>query len=152
MTVKTFNSMKTTGILMCLLAFLSLLAGCSSKPRLTDGEKALKERITKESEGRLRLVAFIGHVPFALLVFQVRRWLDAPRIVPLFVGAWFLFIAVTVVGAGYFRCPRCNKRFFATWLVRNPFASRCLHCSLPKWASHDPEGSAEVARNAQTSR
>lgn len=81
---------------------------------------------------RLRLLAFLGFIPFGALISGVTKS-------PILPGAWFLFIGVTVVGAGNFRCPRCNKRFFYTWVLRNPFAMHCLHCGLPKWATHDPE-------------
>jgi ribosomal protein L37E len=34
-----------------------------------------------------------------------------------------------------FLCPRCGKRFFATWWYYNGFARRCVHCGLPKWSN-----------------
>jgi endogenous inhibitor of DNA gyrase (YacG/DUF329 family) len=41
-------------------------------------------------------------------------------------------------------CPRCGKTFHfkEVFLGRffNPFASRCMHCHLPKWANYDPDG------------
>jgi len=32
------------------------------------------------------------------------------------------------------RCPRCRKPFFSRTMSHNPFAPRCMHCKLPKWA------------------
>ncbi len=43
----------------------------------------------------------------------------------------------------YWSCPRCGKPFHyvARWYGRwnNPFARRCVHCGLPKWADRDPD-------------
>ena len=47
-----------TVVAMLTFSILSILVGCSSKPGLADGERALKERIARESEGRLQLVKF----------------------------------------------------------------------------------------------
>lgn len=35
------------------------------------------------------------------------------------------------------KCPRCDKPFFRSTLVHNPFARRCVNCRLPKWASKE---------------
>ena len=54
---------------------------------------------------------------------------------------------VLVAAIGYrkwnFACPRCGELFFRAFDARpwrqdwrhNPFARRCLHCGLPKWAA-----------------
>jgi hypothetical protein len=43
----------------------------------------------------------------------------------------------------YWACPRCGKPFHyvARWYGRwnNPFARRCVHRGLPKWADFDPD-------------
>ena len=64
---------------------------------------------------------------------------------PLF-AAWvvllfrFFFVSGEYV---YWSCPRCGKPFHyvARWYGRwnNPFAQRCVHCGLPKWADSDPD-------------
>ena len=52
----------------------------------------------------------------------------------------FFFVSREYV---YWSCPRCGKpfhyvaRWYGTW--NNPFARRCLHCGLPKWADFDPD-------------
>jgi hypothetical protein len=67
---------------------------------------------------------------------------------PIVVAAFAWMIAFGIVGyqTGNFRCPRCGELFFRkfddriwrrTW-VQKPFARRCLHCGLPKWAGRDP--------------
>ena len=49
--------MKTTTRTVLILVVM-LVIGCSSKPGLSDGETALRNRINKESEGRLKLMKF----------------------------------------------------------------------------------------------
>ena len=51
-------------------------------------------------------------------------------------------------------CPRCGELFFRKFDDRpwrgawqhNPFARRCMHCGLPKWAAVDPGPSPGEAR------
>jgi hypothetical protein len=58
--------------------------------------------------------------------------------------AWLALLAVTAFRHQYFRCPRCGKPvFIGVW--SNAFASRCLNCKLPKWATRDP--SFDIDRN-----
>ena len=90
---------------------------------------------------RLRWVSLLGYVPFVAAAAFIGKRAGFPAAVPFMVAAWFLFLAVAVVGAGCFACPRCRRRFFQAWRWGNPFASRCLHCGLPKWATRDPDGS-----------
>jgi endogenous inhibitor of DNA gyrase (YacG/DUF329 family) len=52
---------------------------------------------------------------------------------------WMAALLVTSIRAAHFPCPGCGKRFFATWWSRNPFARKCLHCDLPKWATSDDQ-------------
>src|SRR5262245_16597600 len=52
-------------------------------------------------------------------------------------GSWMLAFLIASLRVGLFPCPRCCKWFFATWWYRNPFARKCVHCGLPKWASSD---------------
>jgi hypothetical protein len=44
-------------------------------------------------------------------------------------------------------CPRCRNPFYSTFWVHWPFATRCLHCKLPRYA---PNGDFphEIASNA----
>lgn len=46
----------------------------------------------------------------------------------LIVGSWW-----STSRLAYWDCPRCGNRFFAR-LYNNPFAGKCMHCGLPKWA------------------
>ncbi|HEY2381329.1 MAG TPA: hypothetical protein VGK48_09130 [Terriglobia bacterium] len=66
---------------------------------------------------------------------------------PLIFGAALLWMG-SLIAVGYpkinFRCPRCRELFFRKFDDRpwrmswqhNPFARRCMHCGLPKWASN----------------
>jgi hypothetical protein len=47
---------------------------------------------------------------------------------------WMAAFAIAGWRTTYWRCPRCRKRFFATWYV-NQFARKCVHCGLKKWAT-----------------
>ena len=62
----------------------------------------------------------------------------------IFVVAFAWMVAFAVVGYRKWnlRCPRCGELFFHAFDDRpwrmvwrhNPFARRCMHCGLPKWA------------------
>jgi hypothetical protein len=91
------------------------------------------------------IISFAGWIPYGLLVmftadaFGVGS--SSPiRLVPIF--AWMLFFAVAAVMLSITRCPRCEETFFMRpwWPGHQPFARRCLHCELPKWATYNPEG------------
>ena len=49
-------------------------------------------------------------------------------------GAGLLVFAVSGVALTLWRCPRCGLPFFCRWWGSNPFASKCVHCELEKWA------------------
>ena len=50
-------------------------------------------------------------------------------------GAWMLAFLITSARLTLFPCPRCGKHFVKSWWLHNPFARRCLHCHLQKWAT-----------------
>jgi hypothetical protein len=79
------------------------------------------------------LVLFVGAgLPIAALTGTKPDYFFYP-----IAGSWMLAFLITSWQVVLFRCPRCRKRFFATWWYRNPFARKCVHCGLPKWASSD---------------
>jgi len=55
---------------------------------------------------------------------------------------WMLVVAVVGYQKWNFACPRCGEMFFRKFDARpsrrdwqhNPFARRCMHCGLAKWA------------------
>jgi hypothetical protein len=51
--------------------------------------------------------------------------------------SWMIALVIAGIRLQTFSCPRCRKWFFATWWYRNPFARKCVHCGLPKWATSD---------------
>jgi hypothetical protein len=71
--------------------------------------------------------------------------------IPIFLAAAFLLIRFLFLLAehGNWPCPRCRRpfhyavRWFGKW--DNPFADRCAHCGLPKWADVDPQRHREAA-------
>jgi len=56
---------------------------------------------------------------------------------------WMVAFAVAGYKKGNFQCPHCGELFFfrfdnRAWRrdwVNNPFARKCMHCALPKWAA-----------------
>ena len=66
----------------------------------------------------------------------------------IFVAAFMWMMIWCAIGYQKFnfRCPRCGELFFnkfdnRPWRMawqHNPFARRCVHCGLPKWAAQDP--------------
>lgn len=64
----------------------------------------------------------------------------------LFFVAWVVIVVTFLVALtqhGYWPCPRCGKDFHhkssGVHNHNNPFANRCVHCGLPKWAMSDPD-------------
>jgi hypothetical protein len=67
----------------------------------------------------------------------------------IFLAAFVWMITWAAIGyrKSNFSCPRCGELFFQKfdarpWRMswqRNPFARRCMHCGLPKWAGQDTE-------------
>jgi hypothetical protein len=61
-------------------------------------------------------------------------------------SVWMLAFLVIGYRKSNFQCPRCGELFFHRFDGRlwrrdwqhNPFARRCMHCGLPKWASANP--------------
>jgi hypothetical protein len=88
---------------------------------------------------RLRLLSFVGFVPFGAAVDHVFKWAGVPSLAPAIVFPWVGFGIVTLIVASTMACPRCGNTFFFSWWWSNPLARRCLHCGLPKWATHDPD-------------
>lgn len=65
------------------------------------------------------------------------------------VGLWLCLLAiwfVSLLQMAFFRCPRCGNSFYITLLSGNPFASRCVHCKLPKWTMMSPSEQFDLER------
>ena len=78
----------------------------------------------------LALFAFLGYVPFVFVIGVVVAGRLFHCTTPFFVVAigWMIFFTAAGIGYQSFRCPRCHKRFFATWWYHNFFCSAM--CSL----------------------
>ncbi len=86
---------------------------------------------------RWRVYAAWTSVSWLLLL----AWLAyplSPRPSLLMLVVWALVFQITSIVSVLWRCPRCRNRFFWSGLRKNPFASKCLHCGLPKWSRSDP--------------
>lgn len=99
------------------------------------------------------ILAWIGGLPGAVVLFVVMAILHLPEIVAEMVGlSYFGFLVVTITVHGcrmnHWRCPRCGALFFRS---RNAhfYVRRCPECGLRKWASagaDHPEQSAPAGR------
>jgi len=90
-------------------------------------------------------LVFLGYLPaLALADRLVRRTHgDAANTTTLCLAIlWMIAFALVGYQKGNFACARCGNTFFRAWDDRpwrktwrsNPFARRCMHCGLPKWA------------------
>jgi hypothetical protein len=79
---------------------------------------------------------FLGYVPGVMLVVMLTSPL-VHSFVPGFVAAGVWMVGAVVWGNYTIRwkCPRCQRPFFATWWHYNSFARKCVHCGLHKWSS-----------------
>ncbi len=94
-------------------------------------------------------VATLFGIPAAVLVIVRQLMPDAAGFVLALgiLGTWILLW----MRALWWKCPRCNKPFFANSMIRNPFARKCLHCKLPKWAVTESRQSGEESTRGRAS-
>ena len=92
-------------------------------------------------------LAFLGFLPGVALVDHASRAHGGQGNLTMPVAfAWMAVFAVAGYRKSNFACPRCGEMFFRRFDSRparrdwqhNPFARRCMHCGLPKWAAADP--------------
>lgn len=88
---------------------------------------------------RLRLVASVAFLPLSAAVDHVCKWVVMPSLAPAIVFSLVGIAIVTLIVPSTMHCPRCGNTFFFTWWWSNPFARRCVHCGLSKWATHDSD-------------
>ena len=80
-------------------------------------------------------VLFFWGGPILTTVILEPRWPNPPALVVVALLAPWVIAAIVVSQAPVrWPCPRCGKPFYKTFWAYNPFARRCLHCKLPKWA------------------
>lgn len=75
-----------------------------------------------------------------LLVWAVNRTLFAETVplVPVLI-VWVVLIILAAYWYAAWRCPRCGKAYSKRDDgYADPWTRYCLHCSLPRWASRDP--------------
>lgn len=83
------------------------------------------------------LVALIwlGYIPGVLALGYPLSKLTESETPYIVVGlGWMLEFALAGLALSFFKCRRCQKRFFHKWWWQNPFSRKCVHCGLPKWA------------------
>lgn len=82
---------------------------------------------------RRRLMYAVSFLSFPFIALLLVWW-QSPDSFTIVGPAWFVFALVSMIRFAAFRCPRCHKNFFATALMGNLFAKRCMNCGLSKWA------------------
>ena len=87
----------------------------------------------------LLIGSFIAFLPGTILV-GVPLGTAVGSDIPVTAAGFLILalIAVSSVRLSAWRSPRCRNRYFVKAFVRNPLASRCLHCGLPKWTIPNP--------------
>jgi hypothetical protein len=90
---------------------------------------------------RFRRAVFAAVAVLVLVFLSKFEPRSIARITALLLLAMWIFFVVKILKVyseyTYWLCPRCGEPFhyYVGWLGRlnNPFASRCVHCGLPKW-------------------
>jgi len=104
-------------------------------------------------------IIFVTYLPGMALVNRAVGHMRESSAV-IFFAAFTWMIAFAVIGylKSNFSCPRCSELFFHEFDDRawrrvwrdNPFARRCPHCGLPKWASQDADPRPADASSASS--
>ena len=94
-------------------------------------------------------IIFLFFLPGMALINRALGPARASAATVIFVVAlvWMVAFAVAGYQKGNLQCPRCGELFFRrfddrAWRrdwVYNPFARKCMHCALPKWAVGDAD-------------
>jgi hypothetical protein len=96
-------------------------------------------------------IVFVFFLPVFALLGSLRSIRDNGAVI--FGGALLWMLAFALIGyqKSSFLCPRCGELFFRKFDNRrwrmdwqhNPFARRCMHCNLRKWANNGYEEFSE---------
>jgi hypothetical protein len=90
---------------------------------------------------------FGGFLALALLGYAADRLWGADWLVASLGVLWMGGFALSGFRLQLFDCPRCKGKFFKTQLGYWPFATKCMHCELPKWQT---QSHAHLAEQGQT--
>ena len=101
-----------------------------------------------EYRNRRRIFWWISltYVPAVFTLGSIfRAFVRTDAVIGIVAVGWMIAFVVAGSRMTYWPCPRCGDAFFNTWWYHNPFASRCVHCGLRKWANED-SGPAEARK------
>jgi hypothetical protein len=92
-------------------------------------------------------LVFVLYLPALAFASHALGWSrDGGNAIVVAAFVWMAAFAAIGYRKWNMACPRCGKLFFrrfddrpwrADWR-HNPFARRCMHCGLPKWADTPP--------------
>lgn len=86
------------------------------------------------------LLVWIGYLPgvpaIAWVISKVLRREANDLWIPVAL-VWMAAFAITGFRVQCWKCPRCGNWFSAKWYYNKSFLARkCVHCGLPKFATH----------------
>jgi hypothetical protein len=82
---------------------------------------------------KLFFSAWLGGFLVSSLVGIALSFLGVPEWAFVIIAAiWGLLFLGAAFHLQFFQCPRCNEPFFKAYWYYNPFATKCVHCALPK--------------------
>jgi hypothetical protein len=92
-------------------------------------------------------IVFLSFLPVIALVSRAPGVAPGGNLILVIALVWMIVCSWIGYVKWNVRCPRCGELFFRKFDDRpgrmvwqhNPFARRCMHCGLPKWAARDPE-------------
>jgi hypothetical protein len=88
---------------------------------------------------RLLWVGLLGYLPAVMIVALIASRFSSSDTPAAYAAlAWMSAWAICIIRVGWFRCPRCAKRFHINatrgWIApSHPFFKRCLNCGLGRW-------------------
>ena len=90
---------------------------------------------------------FLLYLPALAWLSRALGWAsDGGRKTAVAAFVWMVAFAAVGYRKWNIACPRCGELYFRAFDARpgrtdwrhNPFARRCMHCGLPKWAAAPP--------------
>jgi len=88
-------------------------------------------------QGRLWIALFVLYVPAVVgtALFCI-RYFHTPKPAIAVAVAWMAITFYQTARINLWRCPRCGNPFSGTlWRSKGMFATKCMHCGLPKYGS-----------------
>jgi hypothetical protein len=90
----------------------------------------------------LIIVGLLGWMPYAMLcAYLLKKAVGTDDAIGWLLGLWMVACVANGGAIGWFRCPRCGKRFAQGRFYGNAFARRCLWCGQRAYQPIEPNDS-----------